>query len=45
MELKLVRQARAFIAFALMRMKSAAKGYMTDAEIEAEVAAARRGRS
>lgn len=39
------QQEKAKDAFNSMRAKAAAKGYMTDAEIEAEVAAARRGRS
>lgn len=41
--LKAVRQAKAAIAFNSMRGKAAAKGYMSDEEIEAEIAAARRG--
>ena len=41
--LKAVRQARAMIAFNSMRNKAAANGYMSDEEIEAEIAAARRG--
>jgi len=41
--LKAVRQAKAAIAFNSMRAKAAAKGYMSDEEIEAEIAAARRG--
>lgn len=41
--LKAVRQAKAMIAFNSMRAKAAAKGYMTDAEIEAEIAAVRKG--
>ena len=36
------QQAKAKDAFNSMRAKAAAKGYMTDAEIEAEIAAARR---
>ena len=40
---KAVRQAKAMIAFNSMRQKAAAEGYMTDEEIEAEIAAARRG--
>lgn len=40
--LKAVRQARAMIAFNSMRAKAAARGYMSDEEIEAEIAAARR---
>lgn len=41
--LKAVRQAKASIAFNSMRSKAAAEGYMSDEEIEAEIAAARRG--
>lgn len=41
--LKAVRQAKAMIAFNSMRAKAVAKGYMTDAEIEAEIAAVRKG--
>lgn len=41
--LKAVRQAKAAIAFNSMRGKAAAKGYMSDEEIEAEITAARRG--
>lgn len=41
--LKAVRQAKAAIAFNSMRGKAAAKGYMSDEEIEAEIAAARQG--
>jgi len=41
--LKAVRQAKAMIAFNSMRAKAAKSGYMSDAEIEAEIAAARRG--
>lgn len=41
--LKAVRQAKAVIAFNSMRAKAAARGYMSDDEIEAEIAAARRG--
>lgn len=40
---KAVRQAKAMIAFNSMRSKAAAAGYLTDEEIEAEIAAARRG--
>lgn len=40
---KAVRQAKAVIAFNSMREKAAARGYMSDEEIEAEIAAARRG--
>lgn len=42
--IKAVRQAKAIIAFNSMRSKAAAKGYMSDEEIEAEIAAARRGK-
>jgi len=41
--LKAVRQAKAAIAFNSMRGRAADKGYMSDEEIEAEIAAARRG--
>ena len=40
--LKAVKQAKAMIAFNSMRSKAAAKGYMTEEEIEAEIAAARK---
>ena len=40
---KAVRQAKAVIAFNSMRAKAAASGYMNDEEIEAEIAAVRRG--
>lgn len=40
---KAVRQAKAMIAFNSMRAKAAANGYMSDEDIEAEIAAARRG--
>ena len=36
-----VRQAKAIIAFNSMRNKAAAEGYMSDEEIEKEIAAAR----
>ena len=41
--LKAVKQAKAMIAFNSMRQKAASNGYMSDDEIEAEIAAARRG--
>ena len=41
--IKAVRQAKAIIAFNSMRAKAAAQGFMTDEEIEAEIAAARKG--
>lgn len=41
--LKAVRQAKAAIAFNAMRARAASEGYMSDEEIEAEIAAARRG--
>ena len=41
--LKAVRQAKAMIAFNAMRTKAAAKGYMSDEEIEAEISATRGG--
>lgn len=39
--LKAVRQAKAMVAFNSMRAKAAAKGYMSDEEIDAEIKAAR----
>lgn len=39
--LRAVRQAKAAIAFNSMRSRAAARGYMSDEEIEAEIAAAR----
>lgn len=39
--LKAVRQAKAMTAFNSMREKAAKQGYMTDDEIEAEIAASR----
>ena len=39
--LKAVRQAKAMLAFNSMRSRAAAKGFLTDEEIEAEIAAAR----
>ena len=39
---KAVRQAKAMIAFNSMRAKAAKRGYMSDEEIEAEIAAYRR---
>jgi hypothetical protein len=41
--LKAVRQAKAMIAFNSMRAKAAEKGFLSEEEIEAEIAAARRG--
>ena len=41
--LKAVKQAKAMIAFNSMRQKAATNGFMSDEEIEAEIAAARRG--
>lgn len=41
--LKAVRQAKAMIAFNSMRSKAAESGYMSDEEIEAEIAASRCG--
>ena len=38
-----VRQARAIIAFNNMRRKAASRGFMSEEEIEAEIAAARNG--
>lgn len=38
---KAVRQAKAMIAFNSMRAKAAAKGYMSEEDIESEIAAAR----
>lgn len=39
---KAVRQAKASIAFNFMRSRAAESGFMTDEEIEAEIAAARK---
>lgn len=39
--LKAVRQAKAMIAFNAMRTRASEKGYMSEAEIEEEIAAAR----
>lgn len=41
--IKAVRQAKAMIAFNSMRSKAAAQGFMSDADIEEEIAAMRRG--
>ncbi len=41
--IKAVRQARAMMALNSMRTKAAQKGFMSDAEIEKEIAAARNG--
>ncbi len=41
--LKAVRQAKAMIAFNTMRERAAESGFLTDDEIEAEIAAARSG--
>ena len=41
--MKAVKQAKAMIAFNAMRERAAANGFMSDAEIEAEIAAARSG--
>lgn len=41
--LKAIRQAKAMIAFNSMRSMAASNGYMSDEEIEAEIAASRRG--
>ena len=38
---KAIRQAKAMLAFNSMRSRAAAKGFLTDEEIEAEIAAAR----
>lgn len=38
-----VRQARAMIAFNNMRRKAATRGYMSEEEIETDIAAARNG--
>lgn len=38
-----IRQAKAMISFNNMRSRAAAKGFMSDAEIEAEIEAARKG--
>ncbi len=42
--LRAIRQAKAMIAFNSMRAAAAANGYMTDEEIEEEIAAARKER-
>ncbi len=41
--IKVIRQAKAMIAFNSMRQKKSINGYMTDEEIEAEISAARQG--
>ena len=41
--LRAVRQAKAMITFNRMRAKAAQAGFLSDEEIEAEIAAARRG--
>lgn len=41
--IRAVRQAKAMLAFNSMRQTAASNGYLTDAEIEAEIAAARQG--
>lgn len=41
--IRAVRQAKAMMAFNNMRKTAAENGFMTDGEIEAEIAAARRG--
>lgn len=41
--LKAVRQAKAMIAFNAMRDRAAMSGFLSDAEIEAEISAARSG--
>ena len=38
---KAIRQAKAMLAFNSMRSRAAEKGFLTDEEIEAEIAAAR----
>lgn len=40
--LKAIRQARAMMAFNNMRAQAAAQGFLSEAEMEAEIAAARR---
>lgn len=40
---KAIRQAKAMLAFNSMRQKASEAGFMTDEEIEAEIAAARQG--
>lgn len=42
--LKVEQQAKAVTAFNAMRAKAAGKGYMSDEEIEAEIAIVRRGK-
>ncbi len=41
--LRAVRQAKAMIAFNSMRARAASRGFLSDEEIEAEIAAARQG--
>lgn len=41
--LQAIRQAKAMIAFNNMRSRAAAKGFMSDEEIETEITAARNG--
>lgn len=41
--LRAVRQAKAMLAFNSMRSQAAEQGFMSDEDIEAEIAAARRG--
>lgn len=41
--LQAIRQAKAMIAFNNMRSRAAANGFMSDEEIAAEIAAARKG--
>ena len=41
--LRAVRQAKAMLAFNSMRSRAAEQGFMSDEDIEAEIAAARRG--
>ena len=41
--LQAIRQAKAMIAFNNMRSRAAAKGFMSDEDIEAEITAARNG--
>ena len=41
--IKAVRQAKAMMAYNSMRLRASEKGYMSDEEIEKEIAAARKG--
>lgn len=41
---KAIRQAKAMLAFSGMRQRAAERGYMSDADIEAEIMAVREGK-